>query len=288
MDRWPNFFIVGAPRCGTTSLYEYLNQTPGVFMSPIKEPNYFCVSVNPNIKLSQVIRDKKKYLNLFKHVKDEIAIGEASVPYLWDPKAPLSIHEAVPDARIIMILRDPVERALSHYLLLVGLGSENLSFSDAIRKAIKAKPDYSGRIIETGLYFEQVKRYEKIFGLDQIKIIIFEEFVADTWNSVKDVLRFLGVKNDPPGSINEVHNVFTLPRGKLATKIITNPALRNVVRIAFPRSSRKSLRKIFTTKSPKPKMLPQDRKFLEDVYRNDVIKLEKFLGRSLPWSVTKS
>ena len=148
-------------------------------MSPIKEPNYFCVSVNPNIKLSQMFRDKKKYLNLFKNVKDEIAIGEASVPYLWDPKAPLLIHEAVPDARIIMILRDPVERALSHYLLLAGLGSENLSFSDAIRKAIKAKPDYSGRIIETGLYFEQVKRYEKIFGLDQIKIIIFEEFVAE-------------------------------------------------------------------------------------------------------------
>ena len=103
MERWPNFFIVGAPRCGTTSLYEYLNHTPGIFMSKVKEPNYFSVSVTPKIKLSQLIQDKKQYLSLFKDVKDEIAIGEASVPYLWDPKAPLLIHEAIPDARIIMI-----------------------------------------------------------------------------------------------------------------------------------------------------------------------------------------
>ena len=75
MSTWPNFFIVGAPRCGTTSLYEYLNQTPGVYMSPIKEPSFFSVSINPEIKLATLIRDKDKYLKLFKNVKNEKVIA---------------------------------------------------------------------------------------------------------------------------------------------------------------------------------------------------------------------
>jgi len=287
MNKWPNFFIVGAPRSGTTALYEYLNQTPGVFLPSNKEPGYFAVSVNPKLKLSKVIKDEKKYFNLFKEVKDEIAIGDASVQYLWDPKAPILIHEKIPNARIIIMLRDPVERAFSHYLLLLGLGTETLSFSDSIRKSLKAKPDYSGRIIEAGLYFEQVKRYEKIFGFEQIKIIIFEEFVANTRNSVKEVLKFLGVKSDPPKSVVEEQNIFTIPRGKIFTKIITNPVLRYMVRMAFP-SSDFTLRKIFTKKSPKPKILPEDRKFLEEIYREDVIKLQKLIGRSLPWLISKN
>src|ERR1051325_186535 len=110
----PNFFIVGAARSGTTSLYEYLSQAHSIYMSPIKEPHFFA----PNARSSQysrVIRDWYEYLKLFDHVKNEIAIGEASPSYLWDHESPTFIQRTIPQARIIILLRDPIKRAFSHY-----------------------------------------------------------------------------------------------------------------------------------------------------------------------------
>ena len=85
---WPNFFIVGAPKAGTTSLYWYLRNITGIYMSSIKEPNYFSIKVRPKDYFLRPIRDKRKYLNLFKDVIDEKIIGEASPSYLRDPEAP--------------------------------------------------------------------------------------------------------------------------------------------------------------------------------------------------------
>ena len=159
---WPNFFIVGAPRSGTTFLHNYLKQIPKVYMCPVKEPNFFAVSINPKLKLTKPIRDKKKYLNLFKNVKNEIAIGDASPTYLWDPKAAKLIHEQIPHAKIIMILRDPISRAFSHYLMGLGIGNETLPFREAMENALKSDNDYSNRIVMAGFYSEQVKKIYEI------------------------------------------------------------------------------------------------------------------------------
>ena len=158
---WPNFFIVGAPRAGTTSLYQYLKETSGVYMSPRKEPNYF-TSINPSSLSSPPIKDEKKYLKLFSKVKYEKAIGEASPNYLRDPKSPELIHNAVPNSKIIIILRDPVERAYSSYLLRLSSG-KTYSFSQAIKQAIEPDDDYKTRIINGGIYFESIQRFQKIF-----------------------------------------------------------------------------------------------------------------------------
>jgi len=116
MERWPNFFLVGAPRCGTTSLYEYLRLTKGIYMSPTKEPNYFSAETIPDNFRFPPIRDKKKYLDLFAKANKEKAIGESTVTYLQDPRAPCLIHEVVPEAKIIIMLREPIQRTFSHYL----------------------------------------------------------------------------------------------------------------------------------------------------------------------------
>src|SRR5262249_11013082 len=104
---WPNFFIVGAPRAGTTSLYIYLKQIPGIYMSPVKEPHYF------NHEPGERSRDE--YLELFRAADTAVAVGEASVGYLRHPDAPLRIRANVPHAKIIMSLRDPVEKVYSQY-----------------------------------------------------------------------------------------------------------------------------------------------------------------------------
>ena len=115
MPVWPNLFIVGAAKAGSTSLYNYLKNIPGIYMSPIKEPNFFAEMTHNNPVWS-TIDDKEKYLRLFHKVRDEKIIGEASVSYLHDLNAPRRIHQRVPDSRIIICLRDPVERGFSHYL----------------------------------------------------------------------------------------------------------------------------------------------------------------------------
>src|SRR5919108_6309578 len=113
---WPNFFIVGTQKAATTSLYFYLKEIPGVYMSQVKEPFYFAPhAVQSNT--SDLIRDKREYLRLFENASGYVAVGEASPIYLWDPDAPKLIHQTVPHARIIMILRDPIERAYSNYLM---------------------------------------------------------------------------------------------------------------------------------------------------------------------------
>src|SRR4051812_26973714 len=113
-ETWPNFFIVGAQKAGTTSLYFYLKKIPQVYMSPLKEPFYFASNAVQN-NASDVIRDKREYLRLFENARGYIAVGEATPIYLWDQDAPWLIHQTVPHARIIIILRDPIERAYSNY-----------------------------------------------------------------------------------------------------------------------------------------------------------------------------
>ena len=130
MEKWPNLFIVGAPKAGTTSLHEYFEKKiPGIFMSDVKEPYYFCKTLIPIDHYITPIRDKKKYLELFEKSKTEKIIGESSVWYLSDPDASSLIYQKVPNAKIIIMLRDPVERAFSHYLMLEGRKKfESLSF----------------------------------------------------------------------------------------------------------------------------------------------------------------
>ena len=283
MEQWPNFFIVGAPRCGTTSLHRYLSKIPGIFMSPFKEPNYF----NPNVKkeffIFKPIRDKKKYLKLFERVTSEIAIGEASPTYLMDPSTPSLISKVIPNAKIIAILRDPVDRIFSEFLFLLGTASVKSSFSDTIRQGVKGKNYSSKRLLDSGLYYEQVKRYFETFGEKQVKIIIFEEFFQDAKKNLTDVLDFLGIKQEVLDFEDEIHNPFIVPKGKFPKYIMGNKMLRKFGKNILPKSTIRSLRDTLTEKAEKPNILDQDRKFLCDFYRKDVEKLKQLLNHPLPW-----
>jgi len=157
MSIWPNFFIVGAPKAGTTSLYEYLKDIPGIYMSPVKEPNFFRTEfTSTNRHIGHVI-NKEEYLSLFKNVKGKKIIGEASPSYLEDPKSPFLIHEKIPNAFILISLRDPVERLFSAHLMLVRLGLRNLSFHKEILNAINHNKDNKHQQwLRRGSYFEGV------------------------------------------------------------------------------------------------------------------------------------
>lgn len=271
---WPNFFIVGAARAGTTSLYEYLRPIEGVYLSPVKEPRYFSTVAEPQSYAPPPIRSEAEYLKLFKAAKKQTAIGEASPQYLCDPAAPEAIHAAAPGARIIMILRDPVERAFSHYLLHRRMGVQPLAAETAL------KDDF---YLRHGLYADPVEKYLALFASGSVKILLFDDFVRDTRQSVEEVLRFLGIEA-PSGPTAEIHNAYGPPRGRLRSMIYRNVGLKIAARRLFSdRLRRKAREKIFLGKAAKPSMSRECRKFLEEFYYKDVRKLEGILGRSLPW-----
>ncbi len=127
----PNFLIVGAMKCGTTALYYYLEQHPQIFMSPVKEPNFFCFEGREGLDSGNSITDIAAYRGLFRGVSSERAIGEASHCYLYEPRAVERIKHYTPDARLIAILRSPIERAYSHFLHAVRNGTECQSRGNA-------------------------------------------------------------------------------------------------------------------------------------------------------------
>ena len=150
----PNFLVVGASKAGTTSVYEYLRQHPEIYMSRVKEPHYFSFlggmpdfqGVNDDRFKAAVVTDEQQYRGLFDAVGGEAAVGEASVSYLYYPAAAENIHATIPECRIIILLRDPVERALSQYRQNVTNGREPLSLSDAF-EAEEARLDNGWRWI---------------------------------------------------------------------------------------------------------------------------------------------
>jgi len=256
-------------------------------MSPIKEPNYFSrKTFFEKYKQKEIIRDEKEYLNLFKDVTDEKIVGEASPHYLADPEAPHLIHQVVPHARILISLRDPVERSISDYFMLQRLGLAKSSFHKLFVKKMGSDKEITmmNRRLPIGLYSENVKRYFDIFGREQVKVIIFEEFIKDTKGTVEEILRFLGFNQKLDNFEAEVHNPFGVARGSVARFIFRDSRIKTIAEKVFSPEQRRVLReKILIKKQPKPKINSEDKKLLGEFYYDDVQKLQKILERKLPW-----
>jgi len=286
MNRWPNFFIVGADKAGTSSLYSYLKEIPGIFMSPIKEPNYFSVKTMPQNGLLNTIRDKKKYLALFKNVKDEKILGEASSSYLADPEAVNLIQQVSPRAKILISLRDPVERIFSHYLMLRRLQIIKSTLYSEIQVELNKEEDKKNYklFLYHGLYYENVKRYLDVFGTNNVNLIIFEEFIKNEKATIENILKFLNLKNDLKNFEPQIYNKYGIVRSPLAQKILQSKKLRRISEKFISPPKRRMLKEKFILKEEeKPKMEENEKKLLINYYRDDVQKLKNLLGRKLPW-----
>ena len=195
----PSFFLVGAPKCGTTALCKYLGQHPDICISTPKEVNYF----DTDFKTKKSARSLSEYLEKFTDGDGKLC-GEGSTSYLYSKEAAQNIHQFNPDAKIIIMLRDPVTVMQSfHSQLLFNGSSENV---EDFAQAIALEPDRKqGRHIpkrctvpemllyrEVVSFSEQVKRYLDIFGERQVKIILFNDFKQHTATIYREVLEFIG------------------------------------------------------------------------------------------------
>jgi hypothetical protein len=194
-------FIVGAPRCGTSSLWSYLAAHPRLFMSKDKEPHHFGRDLGFRWRPYE---DRGRYLELFEGAGDRQA-GEASVLYLYSQQAPAEILAMSPSARIVIMLRDPFEMIPSlhaHNLLLVYedlLGLDDGLAAEADRREGRRIPKtciapLALEYTRLARYAEPVQRYREAFGPERVKVILFDDFKKDTARVFQETLAFLGLE----------------------------------------------------------------------------------------------
>ena len=284
-EKWPNFLLISPPKTGTTTIYEYFKQIPQIFMPSEKEPHYFALGVVPFGFTKPM--NKKEYLSLFKHVKNESVIGEASTSYLSNPDSAQLIFDTIPNVKLIIILRNPIQRAISDYLWNYRVGDELKQLEDAVKRdlEIAKKTNKIPQTLEYGLYSKQVKKYLDIFPSEQIMFVIFEEFIKNPQTTIYEILEFLGISNILNLDTTKTYNEFRLPRGKLSQLIVSNKSIGILASKIFPSSGiRRVLReKILEKKGLKPKLSVQQKISLEKFYASDFKELEKILGFSLHW-----
>ena len=287
-ERWPNLFIVGAAKAGTTSLYHYLARHPEIYMAPVKEPHFFSqIRPTPNLEpFFPHVVDQEAYLSLFAAARAEKYRGEASTSYLWDHAAADAIQATCREAKIIIILREPRDRAYSHYWNDVREGIERRSFDDAISEEVSGPPGQWGAssvYVDVGFYADRVERYLEKFK-SNVLILFFEEFVADVPGTVERVFTFLAVDPGLAAQIEaEASNPFALPRNALSGRLLGSGSLRSVARNVVPPRARAYGRKLLTIRAQKPAMSADIRQRLLEIYESDVRRLTEVVGRQAPW-----
>jgi hypothetical protein len=283
----PNFLIVGAMKSGTTALYYYLEQHPDVYMSPVKEPNFF--SQGPE-NAAGAVTHIGAYRDLFGGVSGETAIGEASHSYLYEPRAAAEIKRFIPGAKLIAILRNPVDRAYSHFLHMVRNGTEPLDdFAQALQEdevrvhSERTFQDYIGR----GLYYNQLKRYFGTFPREQVRVYLYEDLSGAPISTVQDAFRFLEVDDSFVPDVSLQRNVSGYPKYNTLDRVLRSQSrVKHALKIYLPARLRWRLSQAFDDLKTRnlvepPPIQPEVRRQLIEVYREDVLKVQELIHRDL-------
>ena len=295
----PNFLIVGAAKCGTTSVYHYLRQHPQVYMSPIKETNFFAYEKGTERTDSAArfpIRSREEYVALFRDASREIAVGEASPRYLVHPQAAERIHSLIPEAKIIAILRNPIDRAYSAYSMRLRDGKEPRSFAEAVREeesgCLRENLEWGqNHYLEEGDYVNQLRPYLQRFDRKHIAIYLFEDLEKDPIGFMREVYQFLDVSDEFVPDTSVRYNVSGVPKQRALAPILIwkkgsfRNKLTGAARQVLPKWVEQPLlglqRKWQSQQLVKPPMSPEIREKLALKFRDDILQLQDILDRDL-------
>jgi Sulfotransferase domain len=277
----PNLFVVGAPKAGTTALWRHLDAHPDIYMSAVKEPHFFS-SGRPS---GAVIKDPGEYENLFAGGQGRRYRGEASTHYLADPSVPERIRAAVGGARIVVSLRDPVERAYGGYWTSVRLGVERRPFAQAVRDELGGTVDLfavPAPQVVRGFYAEQLERYLEAFR-DAVFVLFLDDLAAGTRATMRRLYAWLDLDPAPAESLSEAPVFpFEEPRSRAARVALAVPGLRRLGdRVFRGRLRERVIRLVFVRE--RPPIDPDTRRLLREVYAPHDERLRALLGRPLPW-----
>ncbi len=265
----PNFLVCGAPKSGTTALYYLLKEHPDIFMSSVKETDFF---------QHNYVKGLDWFESFFKDYAGQKAIGEVSPGNMIHPDAPERIAKHIPGAKLIFILRNPIERAYSQYWYGIyrGTNSPLESFSDLIRKKSN---NWGQRIIDLGMYYEQILRFEKYFDSSQLMIILYEDFCKNKTKVMNRIYKFINVEPTfVAANLDLKQNTTNYPAYYQLYRLLysvwlplekklTSSSLHFIIKKTH--TIRSSIRNIFYKKNNQsiPKMKLEDRYFLQEIYQ---------------------
>jgi hypothetical protein len=277
----PNFFIAGMPRSGTTSLYTYLKQHPDIFLSLYKEPHFFGKDLTPNV---YAIQDEAVYYSLFAGAEGKKAVGEGSVWYLTSRTAAAEIKAFNLGVKIIIMLRNPLAMIYSLHGLYIRTGNEDMPDFQA---ALDHQPDRMKGLAmppgcyfpeglcytEVGKYYEKIKRFVDVFGMEKLHFIIFDDFSADEAQSVRETLAFL-----------EVDENFRVELDLEKADALIRPMVLQQIRHAHPevkkRLAIKTGLKAHKSSARTPLQLELKSR-LKALFKEDIEKTGELIGRDL-------
>ena len=293
----PNLFIVGAAKAGTTSLYHYLKQHPDVYVSPIKEPNYFGSDVNwhnfredfktitmvdfeeyfsqDNLKEKHnaFLDSEENYLKLFRNRNGAKVLAEFSTSYLYSKRAASEIFAFNPNAKIIILVREPVSRTFSHFFMEVMGGHQNTKcILQSLKKDYENEPKgygISNLYIDMSLYHDQIERYLNVFPRDQILIASFEQLLRNKTDFMNQIFEFAGLNlKDLHLNFDAKFNQTVLPKNKLIAFLLQN---KNQIPKPFNILGKKYKSIFFKKKTNK--IIPRDAKeYVKKIVQEDWLK----------------
>ncbi|NET03831.1 MAG: sulfotransferase [Symploca sp. SIO2B6] len=310
----PNFLIIGAAKAGTTALYHYLDQHPDIYMSPKKELNFFAfdgehpdhggVSDYKGFKRYEKLRKISvtkldEYQYKFRGATTHKAVGEASPMYLYNPRTPQRIYDYKSDMRLIAILRNPADRAHSHFAQYVFKGEEPITdFAQAIKaEDIDVPHIWWGyrHYVRLGFYYRQLQPYFDLFPPHLIKVFLFEDFQTNPQGLLRDIFEFLGVDSSFVADTASKHNQSLVAKnqtihrslGSLETFLRSGNPVNKMLRAVLP-SKLKRLGSQWRVEQAhknlvkgKPYLSTAVRQQLISIYQDDILKLQELIGRDL-------
>lgn len=294
----PNFLIIGAPKSGTTSLFQYLRLHPDIFMSSLKEPNFFSLegqSINyqgPGDQRGNRCRitNLNDYQSLFKPATHHLARGEASTVYLYSEHAAANIAQHNPDMKMIAILRNPVDLAYSAFLHMQREGREPCrTFEEAlVKENMRIQNNWAPmwHLTKQGFYAEQIQRYDQYFPKHQIKVFFYEEWKNNPQGVIKSILEFLEVDDSVHLDMSKRFNENGKPKKLWLHHLLTkNNPLKRILKPFLPKRFRRNMMASITKKnlekSHTPAMLAKTRIMLQARFHDDIKALEKRTGQNL-------
>ena len=285
----PTFLVIGAAKAGTTALYWYFAEHPEVFMSRVKETNFFAYGLDQQGRLLYgdpdihhfPVKTLAAYEALFEESGGAAAVGEVSPLYLETPQAAARIRARLPEARIICCIRHPVDRAYSDYLMYLRNRGRRFDPERELNDAAAwARPD--SHWMQIGRYYPQLARYYQSFPGDQLLVFPYDDLRKNTVGTTQQLYRFVGVDSTFVPDLETPHNVGGMPASRLLERVVTHRAIKSAIEPWIPRRAVNWVRQLRTRNMRQPPGLPPElRRELTSYFRDDVEKTSELIGRDL-------
>ncbi len=280
MNKTPDFIIIGAMKCATSTLHEQLAIQPGIFMTDLKEPNFFSDD-------EQYDRGLDWYLSHFESASPTAMCGESSTHYTKLPTYPQTIDRLskhFPDVKLIYILRHPIDRLISQYVHEWTM--RVIDIDTDIDRAIDLHPELTAY----SQYAMQLQPYFETFGSERVLPVFFEKLIRQPQPELERICRFLGYAGKPVWQYDlDAQNVSSerMRKHELRDFLLEVPLLKELRQKLIPKSARDWIRGLWTLKE-KPKLSPERIAQLEAVFDRDLAKLTPWLGMELSCSRWKT